>query len=322
MMSSHYEWKMLNIFPKYGISSTAVTLFKKYEEYKTGCLDEASLGSLIRLSSSNRASLTTTLVKCAGLMDKKPGESKYLLAMISTCGDMIRIADKAPAIEGFPSFLRLPIEIRHRIYNLHFANELGCEAIQPLHKLGSCDCPTNEAPPREPYKLKNMSLAYTSKRMRDEVLSYFYRNQTLFFFCACEMNHHLTTNALLKANIRFVKFHWTGAAADQAIKNLNKARVEDLIVVISKSTGKQLNHRESETRRWFQRPSPAILLPDAMGYDELLALRGISTVRVEHVLKKAAQRRTDSERSTLQRLLEHTVKKPHPDGSMNRADDK
>jgi hypothetical protein len=66
-MASFYEQRMLRLFERYELSDNARTLLKAYDDAKTGKLDEASLGRLIRVSPSNRAALVSTMVKWCDL---------------------------------------------------------------------------------------------------------------------------------------------------------------------------------------------------------------------------------------------------------------
>jgi hypothetical protein len=94
-MTTYYEFRLLNLMSKYHISANAETMLKAHEDWKTGKIDEAELGRLVRLSPENRAAVIKTMVKLAGIMGKKPEESKHCLTMIEICGEIVGIAGKS-----------------------------------------------------------------------------------------------------------------------------------------------------------------------------------------------------------------------------------
>ena len=93
-MSSFYELRLLNIPHRYKLAQNVLTILKAYDDFKSSHIDEAAVGRLIRLSPNNRASVVETIVKVAEIMHKKPEESGYCLAVIKTCGEVIKIAGK------------------------------------------------------------------------------------------------------------------------------------------------------------------------------------------------------------------------------------
>lgn len=191
-MASFYEQKMLRLFERYELSDNARIMFKALDEFKTSRLDEAALGRLIRLSPNNRAALVNTMVKwynahclpislcttdhknSANIMKDKPKESKYCLSIITSCGDMLKIADKPSQGVGFPGFIKLPLEIRHRIYNFYLRNYIGAPNIIPNPKRGRCLCAPHEPPAFERFPVVDMQLALTCKRINTEFLGCFY----------------------------------------------------------------------------------------------------------------------------------------------------
>ncbi|KAJ3578136.1 hypothetical protein NPX13_g2432 [Xylaria arbuscula] len=280
-------------------------MFKALEEFKTARLDEAALGRLIRLSPNNRAALLNTMVKCAAIMKDKPKESKYCLDIITSCGSMLEIADTPPQDVGFPGFLKLPREIRDRIYDIYLNSSPKAAAIIPHPKKDNCACAPHEPPPYLKFHKMQMDLAFTSKQVSAEVLIKFYRRRTFHFPCACEMNYHLTNNVLLKTAMTHMMFHWCGERADVGIRQLqNMRQLEELTIIISKTTTRLLTKREHEIRQFFgtKRGSQGHLT-DSLGWDELVGIRGLKKVKVEHVEKRKADRRTDGEKSSLKNML-------------------
>ncbi|KAH8164684.1 hypothetical protein CIB48_g3585 [Xylaria polymorpha] len=306
-MASFYEQRMLRLFERYELPDNMRTMLKALDEFKTSKLDEASLGRMIRLSPNNRAALVSTMVKCANIMKDTPKESKHCLSIITGCGEMLEIADKPPQETGFPGFLKLPPEIRNHIYDIYMRNRRGAPYIIPQPKKGNCSCAPHEPPPYEKFVRVNMALGFTSKRISAEFLSCFYHKRRFHFPCACEMGHHLTNNALLKSSLSDVMFHWCGLQADSGIKQLQRMRqLEVMTVVVSKATSKILTVREQEIRRFFGGHKRNIYnsLPESLGWEELIAIRGLKAVFVEHVNKRKADRRTDEERRCLESMLE------------------
>ncbi|GAW11191.1 hypothetical protein ANO14919_005330 [Xylariales sp. No.14919] len=306
---------MLRLFEQYELSDNARTMFKALEEFKTARLDEAALGRLIRLSPNNRAALVSTMVKCAGIMKDKPSQSKYCLDIITSCGDMLEIADRPTDGVGFPGFLKLPREIRDWIYDIYLGNRSGTRNIIPTPKKDNCACAPHEPPQYVKFTMMDMQLGFTSKQISNEFLTCFYRKRKFHFPCACEMNYHLTNNVLLKSAMTRVMFHWCGERADLGIRQLQGMRqLEVMTVVISKTTSQIVNRREKEIRRFFgARRNNHGSLTESLGWDELLAIRGLTHVLVEHIDKRKADRRTDGDRRCLENMLGFYVLLPADD---------
>jgi hypothetical protein len=126
------------------------------------------------------------------------------------------------------------------------------------------------------------------------------------------MGYHLENNNMLKSTISRLMFHWCGPAADVGIRQLHQMeQLEAIIVEVSKTTSKHLTQREQWIRRYFGTKRGAHnTLPESLGWDELLEIRGLQRVRVEHVNKRKADRRTDDERTSLENVLQATLLQP------------
>ncbi|KAI1117918.1 hypothetical protein F5Y14DRAFT_290344 [Nemania sp. NC0429] len=310
-MASFYEQKMLRLFERYELSDNARVMFRALDEFKTARLDEAALGRLIRLSPSNRAALVNTMVKCANIMKDKPKEGKYCLSIITSCGDMLKIADKPLQPVGFPGFAKLPLEIRLCIYAFYVSNGNGSPSIIPHPKRGYCECAPHEPPVSKTFPVVDMALALTSKQISTEFLTFFYRKRRFYFPCACEMNCHLTNNKLLHSTMDSVMFHWCGTWADKGIQHLKElTQLEEMTVVISKATSHQLTSRQIEIRDFFGAKRISRTLTDSLGWDELITIRGLKAVRVLHIDKRKADRRTDEERKCLENMLNFYLLRP------------
>lgn len=122
------------------------------------------------------------------------------------------------------------------------------------------------------------------------------------------LEHHLSNNSNLRANIKQVKVHWTGPQAAEAFKLLKQvSSLKTLILTISKSTTNHLSEREQRLQRYFSHRGP-VRLTDALGFDELRDLKGISDIHVDHVDKAQAYRRTNEERHNLEFFLVDQVR--------------
>ncbi|KAI0128458.1 hypothetical protein BJ170DRAFT_682248 [Xylariales sp. AK1849] len=302
MSSSFYQFRMLNLLTKFKIPGNAQTMLKAHEDWKTGKIDEAELGRLIRLSPENRASVIQAMMNTAQVMSKKPEESKHCLAIIEICGEIVTVADKSPPTAGFPSFLKLPSEIRQRIYDYYLHSSNSSNVMVPYTKKGNCKCGPHDPP--APYYQRNVSLAFASKQMRDEVLSLFYSRNFIYFSCACEMGCYLRNNSFMKQRIRKVKFHWCGAEADKGITELHTTPLESLIVVISKVTTKVLTKRERGLQECFNRGRNKKGFPEALGFKELSEIRGLQDVDVQMICKRRADTLTADDKATLNRWLQ------------------
>lgn len=91
-MTTFYELRMLNKMSEYSIKENARKMLQAYDHWKTGRIDEAELGRLIRLSPENRAAVIQTMIKTPAIMQRKPQESKFVLAIIEMCGEIVSIA--------------------------------------------------------------------------------------------------------------------------------------------------------------------------------------------------------------------------------------
>ncbi|KAJ8110338.1 hypothetical protein ONZ43_g5894 [Nemania bipapillata] len=287
-MASFYEQRMLRLFERYELPNNARVMFKALEEFETSIIDEAALGRLVRLSPTNRSALVSTMVKCANIMKEKPKESKYCLTIITSCGKMLEIANKPTQNVGFPGFGKLPPEIRHRIYDMYLGNGAGAPVIIPNPKKDNCSCAPHEPPAHEKFVNVDMALAFTSKRISAECLGSFYSK-------------------------RRVMFHWCGARADIGISQLKgMEQLEVMTVVVSRATSRLLTHREQEIREFFgAKRNSYNTLPESLGWDELISLRGLKIVTVEHINKRKADRRTDEDRKSLENMLNRYLLRPN-----------
>lgn len=97
-MSTFYEFRMLNIPARYGLSGEGGKMLKAFEDFKTNRIDEAELARLIRFSPPNRAAIVDTLQKCLEVMTKNKKETKHCTVIMKSCTEMLTIAGKANQI--------------------------------------------------------------------------------------------------------------------------------------------------------------------------------------------------------------------------------
>ncbi|RYP07280.1 hypothetical protein DL764_002595 [Monosporascus ibericus] len=306
-MSTYYEFRMLNLPARYKLTENAWRMLKAYEDFKTSQINETELGRLIRLSAENRASIVDTLSKCLEVMTRDKKETQHCVAMMRSCTEMLSIA-------GFPFFTKLPPEVRVRIYKYYLqATEdyLSSGVILAHQKKSHCICP-----PHEPFishrtfRKKAIPLAYASKMLREEVLQCFYQRHIFHFSCACDMGLRLAENFVLREAVQRIKFDWCGEKANEGISQLRRCpKLKVLTVVISKNTTRNVTKREEEFQKYFG-PKRTTHLSEALGIEELLELRGLTDVYVEHVSKRKMDRRTDDEKASLSAILKAKLKQP------------
>ncbi|KAF3021564.1 hypothetical protein E8E14_013230 [Neopestalotiopsis sp. 37M] len=279
-MLSFYELRMLNKMSEYNINKNAQNMLRSHDEWKLGHIDECELGRRVRMSRENRAAVIQTMVKIASIMQKKPEESKYVLNIIEMCGQILSIADKPLSEGGFPYFMKLPLEVRRRILDicLYSKEYYRTRHLTQWKKKTECSCPKDN---RSLNLMPHIgALATVSKHFNQEVLQCLYSTSTISFQCACEMGESLRSSPILRNHVRKILFHWWGPQADRDIKELDNCSVEDLIVVVAKTTMKEPNKRERLIRASFSRNVAKLGFPEALGFEELSSLRGLRSVEV------------------------------------------
>lgn len=211
--------------------------------------------------------------------------------------------------------MKLPLEVRENVYgqylNATVLKHFGAVTIGEM-KNTKCICPKYTVGPYLAPRKIDLALARTSSRIRDEFLRYFYGHFSMNFTCACELSQRMQANQVLRTAVRKVKVHWTGPKSDEAFRILARCRkLKELAVVVSRSTTANLTPRETEMRKFFtglRQPR----LPDALGMDELLQIRGIEHITVSHPLTKQADRRGEDERANLTGLLRAKLTQRRP----------
>lgn len=365
--------KMMNVPARFGLSANVLQMFHQLDDYHMGLISEDELGKMVRLSPQMRKSITETIAKCAGIMEKKPEEMKTCVAVIQNCTEILTAAGRlaypfiflawisqraalvlrpcgelrapvsgppAPALDGFDfhplpesnsrtstnskgtdkppqlgsfNFLRLPLELRQRIYAEVFKmHGVGLGRPEPTlsqPKKSSCRC-FEEPEAHHMSRKVPMNLAFTCKQVKDEVLDFLYQNRPFSFCCCCDLLHHLETHSNLFEKVRSLRVHWNGPRADLAFIKLAKApNLQSLTIVVSKMTTMEITNREKVIRKHFPTMRPARLV-DALGANELFSIRGLREVKVHNISSRTASRRSDEDRCCLQSLLESRLLKP------------
>ncbi|KAJ2905930.1 uncharacterized protein MKZ38_003718 [Zalerion maritima] len=286
-MPSHRDFfvlKTLHLPSRLGLSNNAQVLLLAYDEYRRGLIDSAELGRQVRLSPNKRQAITNTIAKCASYMRRKPEEVKNCIDILQTCTEILSIAGE---VVGRP---------RYPVYN---------------KKSSTCHCTKHEKPSwYNSHKFLNLGIASTSKAMNEEVMKFFYKNYRVDFSCTCEMLTMLDSNKELRENIRSVRVYWVGKVADTAfIKLAECPELRKLTLLISRSTTNKLNKREEELAEYFS-SRRSTRVTEALGLDELLTIRGLTDVDVQHVSLKVSERRSDDEKASLTALLVSRLMQP------------
>ncbi|KUI65039.1 hypothetical protein VM1G_00530 [Cytospora mali] len=310
--------QMKNLHQRYGLSKNIIQLFTALDEHRRGVSDPDALGRRLRMSRQMRKSCTDTISSLADQMQKNPTPAcvAECTMLISGCTDMLKLANE-PRQETFFPFLRLPPEIRRRVYQFYFctlftSDEPGSVVIIANAK-ARCQCPPHESRRTMAAPRIKMPLCYAARLIKDEVLAAWFESQLFHFACCCELNDRLKMNANLRNNLKSLRVHWTGNMSAEAFKLLKQvSTLKELTILISKSTTNAsssvpcVSDREASFRVHFSSRAPPRLC-DALGYDELVALRGLDNVYVEHVQGRQAIRRTYEERHSLELALQANI---------------
>ncbi|KAL0930816.1 uncharacterized protein CTRU02_213551 [Colletotrichum truncatum] len=303
-----YIIAMSNIPTKYGLSTNAKQLLQYLDDCKANYMDEAELGRKVRLSLENRKAITDTIRKVASLMQEKPKETQYCLQLIEMCTEILDIANRPPPPEGFP-FLKLPKEIRARILSLIIDQYNPPSTLVPV-EWGNCACVNPEK-----YAFAMVTEAQKKcfrllgKSLGDEFYDVLYRHRTWYFACCCTLLSNLKSHAKLFHHLRNAHVHWCGPVSDQAFDLLAKCpNLRNLTIKISKATVTTLNAREGSLATYFALSYKNRRLMDSLGADELLSIRGIRKLRVQHLSSAQRVQLSEFDRQGLLSLLSAKLK--------------
>lgn len=191
-------------------------------------------------------------------------------------------ADRKPSTDGFP-FMRLPAEIRRKVFSLIIDNIFRTQAILPAgNKTAGCKCPRFERDNTfQTIQMRDLPCLFGSNAMTAEFFRVFYREKTFRFRCPCELQSHLNRNDMFRQNVRSVLVSWGGPEAAKTFKLLNKLpKLDSLGIILSKLTYIHLNERATIMKSYFPLSFKVTRIADVLGLDELLEIRGLSRVGV------------------------------------------
>ena len=207
--------------------------------------------------------------------------------------------------------MKLPSEVRQLVIQ-SVVGDIR-EPMCKLVKVSNCPCGRIEKSAWLFQTRLSLALAQTSKAMHAEVMRYLFKRHTIDFVCACDMDQQLATNELMRDNVRSVRVYWVGRVSDSAFHRLSKCQsLRVLTVVVSRSTLNYLSKRETDLNAYFgmRRCSR---LTDVLGLDEMLKIRGLEHVVVEHANIRQAERLHEEQRASLAMLLNSKLKQPRDD---------
>ncbi|KAH8889382.1 hypothetical protein GQ53DRAFT_652752 [Thozetella sp. PMI_491] len=294
MEQTFYAAQTQLLHDRLGLGKNAKILLKAHDDFKLGRLDRDGLGRLVRLSSNYRDALLDMIKAAAEIMATKHKEAKYCLGIINSCTEILKIAHERSTMSSIFAFTKLPTELRQKIYKNYLPRNLDSDRLAVVSWPGRKTCACFDYAPHAFLGTSriNMALMTVSKWVRDEFLVYFYRNHIIHFTCGCQLVDLIAQNYLLRSHLARVKVHWNGPRAHEAFAQLaQRKQLYELEIVISRATTSHINARETEMRRYFGPPKLPRLC-DALGADELLALRGLQRVTVSHIPARQAVRRT------------------------------
>ncbi|PHH84447.1 hypothetical protein CDD83_1932 [Cordyceps sp. RAO-2017] len=310
---SWYALKSKAVPSRYGLSKNMQDLLCGLDEYYAGVIDATELGRLVRLSPQRRAAIANTIAKCANILKKDQTEVKTCVDIIEMCTEILEIADKKPPIRAFP-FMKLPVEIRDKILGMMIAAVFRTDYVVPADNLSGCRCPVIDRAVR--YQSPQMKALPTllGTVLNQEFCRIFFRRKTFRFGCSCELLLHLTKNDTLAEHVRHISVHWCGDDSARAFRMLKRCpNLETLNLRISKSTYHYLSERAQLMRVYFPAQGRNTRFSDVLGLDELMVLRGLKSVGVDHLPHKGTTSLTiELERSGLANLLSSRLTLPAP----------
>ncbi|KAH0499489.1 hypothetical protein TgHK011_006683 [Trichoderma gracile] len=282
MAKSFFVLKLKAVPTRYGLSKNIQDLFTALDHFHSGSIDAVELGRLVRLSPNRRSAIANTITKCAGIIKKQPEELTTCVDVIEMCTELLEIADRKPSTDGFP-FMRLPAEIRRKVFSLIIDNIFRTQAILPAgNKTPGCKCPRFERDNTfQTIQMRDLPCLFGSNSMTGEFFRVFYREKSFRFRCPCELQSHLNRNNMFRQNVRSILVSWSGPEAAKTFKLLNKLpKLDSLGIILSKLTYIHLNERATVMKSYFPLSFKVTRIADVLGLDELLEIRGLSRVGV------------------------------------------
>lgn len=120
------------------------------------------------------------------------------MALINLKGPKLTLAstlDEAASDNRLP-LMKLPPEVRRRVYQQYFkvlptTNRYGHDVYPNriiIYKKTVSECHCLPIDSRKTASVVDLSLAFTSKVVKDEVLAAWFESQTFYFTCGCELS--------------------------------------------------------------------------------------------------------------------------------------
>jgi hypothetical protein len=209
--------------------------------------------------------------------------------------------------------MKLPLEIRYMIIELMIDNIFRCKGITPAARQdqNTCNCPVIELGCfLQTPQMRELPFLF-GPELSTEFFRILFQKKTIHFRCSCEMRRYLENNKQLLPNARQIKFHWCGPDSAVAFKLLSQCpKLESLSLCISSFTTTYPSSQTKLLSGYF----PASYyrknrIPEALGFDELLSLRGLREVSVNHAHSIRLYHTTENDRAGLARLLKDQLTK-------------
>lgn len=189
-------------------------------------------------------------------------------------------------------------------------------ALVPTEKRVKCYCPEIDmAGPGFVTNIRAMNAMRTAPTVMGlpfnrEFHRVFFAKKLFRFSCCCELKAHLSTSNEMVQNIRRIHIHWCGPESAAALKLLSTCpRLDVLKITISKFTMAHINRNGNIMRHFFPHSYNQIRLTDALGFNELVEIRGLSEVSV-HNTQSSTDLASEADRASLARLLDGALRRP------------
>lgn len=206
--------------------------------------------------------------------------------------------------------MKLPISIRYMILGIIIKQRTGAiKAIVPANKPEDCNCPILR---RESHYAPRLSLPSAfGPELYNEFFRLFFRKTRVRFRCCCELNENLAKNERLVEHVQTINVHWCGPESAKAFKLLAKCpRLESLTITVSKATLCHFDERAELMRKYFPIPLRNVRMTDILGLDELLEVRGLHELMVQHLPSNRPNLAPETDRANLAELLRSKLKQP------------
>lgn len=211
--------------------------------------------------------------------------------------------------------MRLPRELRYHIICLVIGHLYYRDlAMVCTEKRVKCHCP--EIPRAAPEFIRVMRAMRPTPPVMGlpfnrEFHRVFFAKKLFRFSCCCELKAHLSTNNEMVQNIRRIHIYWCGPESAAALQLLSTCpRLDVLKITISKFTMAHISHWGNGLKQFFPLSYKQIRLTDALGFNELVRIRGLSEVSVHHTQPRGPDCADEVDRAGLASLLDGMLRQP------------